>query len=260
MDFAKQYGPMAVISGGSEGVGAAYAMQLAERGLDIALVARKPGPLEETAARIRAACPDREVLTRSVDLSFADAADRILDLTGDREVGLLIHNAGASNRTSNFVDSDLQFAHDLLAVNVGTMMTLVHRYGGQMKVRGRGGVILLSSFAYLVGNPGLAAYSGSKAFSTMFAEALWHELKPSGVHVLAQVLGMTDTPANARNFPGMAGVGDRPEDIASQGLAALPDGPVLYAAGGGDLARMLGGMDRGQAVNQMYDMGAAFRD
>lgn len=260
MNFAKRYGTMAVIAGGSEGVGAAYAMQLAGRGLDLALVARKPGPLEETAQRVRAAYPDREILTRSVDLSHSDAADRILELTGDREVGLLVYNAGASNRTDNFVDSDLQFARDLLAVNVGTMMALVHAYGGQMKVRGRGGIILLSSFAYLVGNPGLAAYSGSKAFSTMFAEALWHELKSADVHVLAQVLGMTDTPANARNFPAMAGVGDKPDDIASQGLAALPDGPVLYAVGGGDLAKMLGGMERRDAVNQMYDMGAAFRD
>lgn len=260
MDFAKQYGPMAVIAGGSEGVGAAYAMQMADRGLDLALVARKPGPLEETAARIRAAYPHREVLTGSLDLSFADAAKRIAELTGDREVGLLVYNAGASSRTGNFVDSDLQFARDLMAVNVGTMMGLVHHYGKQMKARGRGGVILLGSFAYLVGNPGLAAYSGSKAFSTMFAEALWHELRPSGVHVLAQVLGMTDTPANARNYPGMGGLGDKPEDIAAHGLAALPDGPVLYAAGGGDLAKMLGSMDRGQAVNQMYEMGAAFRD
>ena len=260
MDFAERYGPMAVISGGSEGVGAAYAMQLAKRGLDVALVARKAGPLEETAQRIRAACPDREVLTRPVDLSQADAADGILELTGDREVGLLIHNAGASSRTGNFIDSDLQFARDLLSVNVASMMTLVHGYGGQMKARGRGGIVLLSSFAYLVGNPGLAAYSGSKAFSTLFAEALWHELKPAGVHVLAHVLGMTDTPANARNFPGMAGVGDHPDDIAAQGLAALPDGPVLYAAGGADLAKMLAGMDRGDAVQQMYDMGAAFRD
>jgi len=260
MDFAKQYGPMAVIAGGSEGVGAAYAMQLARRGLDIALIARKPGRLEETADRVRSAYPEREILTRSVDLSLADAGERIVNLTGDREVGLLIHNAGASNRTGNFVDTDLQFARDLLAVNVGTMMALVHHYGGRMKARGRGGVILLSSFAYLVGNPGLATYSGSKAFSTMFAEALWHELSPSGVHVLAQVLGMTDTPANARSFPAMAGMGDNPEDIAAQGLAALPNGPVFYAGGGGDLAKMLGGMERGEAVRQMYDMGAAFRD
>ncbi|MCB2063493.1 MAG: SDR family NAD(P)-dependent oxidoreductase [Novosphingobium sp.] len=258
MDFAERYGPMAVICGGSEGVGSAYAMELASRGLDVALVARKVGPLEETAQRVRDAFPEREVLARSVDLSAPDAAAQVLDLTGNREVGLLVYNAGASARTGDFVDGDLEFAQGLAAVNVSTMMALVHALGGTMKKRGRGGIVVMSSGAYLCGNPGLAVYSGSKAFSTMFCEALWHELRPHGVHVLSHVLGMTDTPANARNY-GMGGMGDRPEDIVEQGLAALDKGPVLYA-GGDQMAKALGAMDRADAVEQMYAAGAAFRE
>lgn len=260
MDFVGRYGPMALIAGGSEGVGAAYALQLAVRGLDIALVARKPGPLEETASRIRAAHPEREVLARSVDLSLPEAAAQVLDLTKAREIGLLVYNAGASARTGNFIEGDAQFPQALAAVNITTMMALAHAYGAPMHARGRGGMVLLSSFAYLVGSPGLAAYSGSKAFVTTFAEALWHELRPNGVHVLAHVLGMTDTPANARNYPQMGGMGENSEDIAAQGLAFLDKGPVLYAAGGSDMAKMLGGMDRGVAVEQMYEAGAAFRE
>lgn len=258
MDFARQYGPMAVIAGGSEGVGSAYAMELAARGLDLALVARKPGPLEETAARVREAFPEREVLARSVDLSASDAAAQVLDLTGNREVGLLVYNAGASARTGDFLDGDLEFPQMLAAVNVSTMMALAHAYGREMKARGRGGIVVMSSGACLCGNPGLAAYSGSKAFSTMFCEALWHELRPHGVHVLSHVLGMTDTPANERNY-GMGGMGDKPEDIVAQGLAALEKGPVLYA-GGDEMAKAIGAMDRGQAVEQMYAAGAAFRE
>ena len=259
MDFAERYGPMAVICGGSEGVGSAYAMELASRGLDVALVARKVGPLEETAQRVRDAFPEREVLARSVDLSAPDAAAQVLDLTGNREVGLLVYNAGASARTGDFVDGDLEFANDLLAVNATTMMALVHALGGAMKKRGRGGIITLSSMACLVGNHGLAVYSGSKAFSTMFAEALWHELRPHGVHVLSHVLGMTDTPANDRNY-GMGGMGDKPEDIVAQGLAALDKGPVLRATGGDETAAWLATMGRAEAVEQMYAAGAAFRE
>jgi short-subunit dehydrogenase len=258
MNFAERYGKMAVIAGGSEGVGAAYAMELAGRGLDVALVARKPGPLEETARQVRAAHPDREVLARSVDLSAPDAAAQVLDLTEGREVGMLVYNAGASSRTGAFIDGDLQFALELAAVNVSTMMALVHAYGEAMKARRRGGIVVMSSGACLVGNPGLAAYSGSKAFSTTFCEALWHELRPHGVHVLSQVLGVTDTPANARNYPQMGGVGDRPQDIALAGLAAIERGPVLYAGGLDEAAGMLAAMDRGQAVEQMHAMGAAF--
>lgn len=260
MDFAQRYGPLALVCGGSEGVGSAYAMELAARGLDVALVARKPDALEETAARVRAAFPKREVLTRSVDLSAPDGTAQVLGLTGDREVGLLVYNAGASARTGDFVDGDLEFPLGLAAVNVTTMMALVHACGRQMKARGRGGIVVMSSFAYLCGNPGLAAYSGSKAFSTMFCEALWHELRPHGVHVLSHVLGMTDTPANERNYPGMGGMGDKPEDIVAQGLSALDKGPVLYAGGGDEMAKAIGAMDRGQAVEQMYQAGAAFRD
>ncbi|MCB2047014.1 MAG: SDR family NAD(P)-dependent oxidoreductase [Novosphingobium sp.] len=260
MEFADRYGPMAVIAGGSEGVGAAYAMELAERGLDLALIARNPGPLDATADQVRKAFPERSVLTLTVDLSAPDAADRVVALTAGNEVGLLIYNAGASSRSGNFLDGDLEFPQSLLAVNAATMMALVHAYGRPMKARGRGGIVVMSSMAYLVGNPGLAAYSGSKAFSTLFCEALWHELRPHGVHVLSHVLGMTDTPANARNYPGMGGMGDKPEDIVQQALAALDKGPVLRATGGDETAQYLGSLSRDAAVATMYEMGAAFRD
>ncbi len=260
MDFTKQYGPTALVCGGSEGVGAAYAMQLAERGLDLALIARKPGPLGETAAAIRAAHPKREVLTRSVDLTAPGAVDAIRELTGNREIGLLIHNAGASSQTGDFLDSDLGFAQGLVAVNDTAMLALVHHYGGQMKARGRGGIVLVGSFAALVGQPGLATYSAVKAFSTTFAEALWFELKPHGVHVLSHMLGLTATPANARHYPAMAGLGEDSADIARQGLDAIANGPVLYAAGGDDMVKAFASLSRGAAVEQMYQAGAAFRD
>ena len=118
-----------MIAGGSEGVGVAYAMELAKRGPDLALIARKPGPLEETAEKVRMAFPARKVLTLAADLSTANAANRIVALTGEREVGLLIYNAGASSRSGDFLDGDLEFAKSLLAVNASTMMALVHAFG-----------------------------------------------------------------------------------------------------------------------------------
>lgn len=259
MSFSEQYGRMAVIAGGSDGVGAAYARLLADRGLDLALVARRPEPLEALAAEIRAAHPGREVLTLAMDLTAADAADRIVALTGDREIGLLIYNAGASDRTGDFVDSDLDAARRLLTLNTLTKMALCHEYGRRMKARGRGGIILMGSMAALIGNPGLAIYSASKAFSAAFAEALWFELKPHGVNVVGHILGMTNTPSNARNFPHMAGMGDDPAVSAQQGLDALENGPIFRAAGGDQLFQFLAGLDRGEAVTRAYEMGAPFR-
>jgi short-subunit dehydrogenase len=259
MNFSQQYGPMAVIAGGSEGVGAAYARILAERGLDLALVARKAEPLEALAAEIRAAYPEREVLTLAMDLTADDASDRIAALTGAREVGLLIYNAGASDRTGDFLGSDLDAARRLLTLNTMTKMVLCHAYGRPMKARGRGGIILVGSLASLIGNPGLAVYSASKAFSSAFAEALWFELKPHGVNVLGHILSMTNTPSNARHFPHMAGQGDDPALSAQQGLDALGNGPIFRATGGDQLFQLLAGLNRGEAVARAYEMGAPLR-
>ena len=79
-EFAAQYGPWAAIAGGSEGVGAAFAHQLAEKGLNIVLLARKPGPLEETAAAVRTA-HGVEVLALALDLSREDMLDAIRSVT-----------------------------------------------------------------------------------------------------------------------------------------------------------------------------------
>ncbi|MGV0740181.1 SDR family NAD(P)-dependent oxidoreductase [Mycobacterium syngnathidarum] len=92
-DLAK-YGPWAVIAGGSEGVGAEFARQLAEAGFNLVLIARKPGPLSDTAEQ----CRDLGVEVRaiSVDLLDPQSVSRIAQDTADLEVGLLIYNAGAS--------------------------------------------------------------------------------------------------------------------------------------------------------------------
>jgi short-subunit dehydrogenase len=259
MDFAKTYGRMAVIAGGSEGVGSAYASLLAARGIDLALIARKPGPLEETAGALRQEFPAREILTLSADLTDPQTSARIFALTGSREVGLLIYNAGAGNSTADFVDAPLAVAEKLVALNVTAPLPLLHHYGAAMKSRGRGGIILLGSFAGFVGNPQLAAYSAAKAFSATLAEALWFELKPHGVHVLGHTLGATNTPAVARDFPKMAGLGADPRDAAAAGLAQLPNGPILRAEGGNAFIQMLDPVDRAAAVETAWAAGAPYR-
>ena len=92
------YGPWAVIAGGSEGVGAGFADELSKIGINLVLIARKPGPLEETAAKARA--NGVEVRTLALDLLVPDALDQIKAVTDDVEVGLLIFNAGANSDTT----------------------------------------------------------------------------------------------------------------------------------------------------------------
>lgn len=226
----ERYGPWAVIAGGSEGVGRAFATQLADDGFNLVLLARKPEQLEEAAAL----CRERgvEVRTLSVDLTTAESVSQVRAATDGIEVGLLIYNAGANTHSEEFLDGDLAEFQKVIDLNITTPLALVHHFGRPMRERGRGGIILIGSKASGVGSVRHTVYGGVKAFSQIFAEGLWIELRDSGVDVLELVLGVTRTPAMERvglnlDVPGFEGAD--PEDVAREGLAHLGDGPVRKA-------------------------------
>ncbi|NEW40020.1 SDR family NAD(P)-dependent oxidoreductase [Nocardia cyriacigeorgica] len=244
-----QYGPWAVIAGGSEGVGAACAEQLSEAGLNLVLIARKPGPLEDTAATVRA--HGVEVRTLALDLLDTDAVDRIRSATADIEVGLLIFNAGANSYGHEFVTGDLTGFRGVITLNIDRQLELAHHFGPGMKARGRGGIVLLGSLAGYMGSEHQSIYAAAKAFSRVFAEGLWLELRPHGVHVVELVLGVTRTPAMERaglNFdiPGMLVA--EPGDVAREGLEHLADGPVWVAGGNYAAAEQRSGFPRDRLV------------
>ncbi|EME66900.1 MULTISPECIES: SDR family NAD(P)-dependent oxidoreductase [Rhodococcus] len=245
----KQYGPWAVIAGGSEGVGAAFADELSKAGLNLVLIARKPGPLEETAEKVRG--NGVEVRTLALDLLAADAVEQIRQATDDVEVGLLIFNAGANSYGHEFVSGDLDGFRGVITLNIDRQLELSHLFGSKMKERGRGGIMLLGSLAGYMGSEHQSIYAASKAFSRVFAESLWLELAPHGVHVVELVLGVTRTPAMIRaglNFdiPGMLVA--EPEEVAREGLEHLTDGPVWVAGGNYEAAVKRSGFPRDKLV------------
>jgi len=194
MTFAERYGPWALIAGASEGTGASFARLLAERGLNLILIARRQQPLEQLAGALQADHGVRCV-TATIDLSADDAARRMAELAGGREVGLLILNAGADPNGAMFLDGEIAAWDSLAMRNVLCVMRACHHFAGPMRRRGRGGIIIVGSGACYGGLPGIAVYAASKAFDLVFGEALWAELRDHGVDVLSYVLGRTDTPA-----------------------------------------------------------------
>lgn len=245
----ERHGPWAVIAGGSEGVGAAFATQLADAGLNLVLLARKPGPLEETAAAARTR--GVEVRTLAVDLTEPDAMERIATVTTDLEVGLLVFNAGANTYGHEFVTGDLDRFRQVIDLNITAQMAMVRHFGEPMKQRRRGGILLVGSLAGFMGQAQISIYAAVKAFCRIFAEGLWLELREYDVDVLEFVLGVTRTPAMARaglamNIPGLHV--SEPEDVARQALAALGDGPVQVAAGNERAVEMRSGTDRTKLV------------
>jgi short-subunit dehydrogenase len=246
----EQYGPWAVIAGGSEGVGAAFARKLAADGINVVLLARKMQPLEELSEEIRRTSKVM-VRTASMDLSAASVMDQVKELTRDIETGLIIYNAGAESVTRDFLDRDLAESERMAALNVLCPMRFCHRFGSKMRERQRGGIILVSSTGCWAGGPRLALYTATKAFETIFAEALWYELKPYNVNVLALVLGTTDTPAIRRRGRRLDVPGFEAADasaVAQEGLDHLAAGPVWHAGGTEATAQRLRAMAPAEAV------------
>lgn len=243
------YGPWAVIAGGSEGVGAAFADQLAAAGLNLLLVARKPEPLERTAEACRAY--GVEVATLAADLTDPAATDAIIATTAGRTVGLLIYNAGANTCSAEFLDGELADFARVIELNVNAPLRLVQHYGRAMRDRRGGGILLVGSMAGYLGSVRHTVYGGVKAFGRIFAEGLWLELREHNVHVLELVLGVTRTPAMQRvglNFdvPGMKVA--EPAEVAAEGLAQLPHGPVFVAGGNAEDVQRRNNPDRAKVV------------
>jgi uncharacterized protein len=248
VDTAK-YGPWALIAGGSEGVGAEFAHLLAKAGLNLVLVARKGDPLQQIADRCRR--HDGEVRTVQADLSAPAACARIAAATSGLDVGLLILVAGANTHSHEFLDGDLAGFQQVIDLNVSTPLALVHHYGQAMRARRRGGIVMLGSLAGYLGSARQTVYGGVKAFTRVFAEGLWLELRDHGVDVLELVLGVTRTPAMERaglNFDAPGIVVAEPADVAREGLEWLGRGPVHVISGNDEIVAMRNDSDRAGAV------------
>jgi hypothetical protein len=220
--FGPTYGPWAVVAGGSEGLGAAFADELARRGLSLLLVARREEPLAQTAARLRREHAV-EVATLTADLAEPGAADAVAQAARDRPVGLVVMNAALS-LAGPFTAAEPQALATAVDLNCRAAVLLSRAFLPAMTERGRGGLILVSSLAGLQGVPHLAVYSASKAFLIHLAEALWAETRGSGVDVIASCPGAVTTPNYGRAAQRQAPGAQSPAQVASQTLAALGHG------------------------------------
>ncbi len=221
--FRSRYGAWALVAGASEGLGAAFAVELGRRGLNLALVARRGDALEQVAEGIRAE-QGVEVHCLALDLADPQAADTVSDALAGLELGLLVYNA-ASVPLGPLLETNLAEIDQAVAVNVRGPLALVRALVPGMCERGRGGVLLMSSLAGLQGAPGIVTYSASKAFNIILAEGLWGELREQGIDVSVCCSGAVPTPGYARfsgqKVPGMLS----PEDVVRRTLDALGRGP-----------------------------------
>lgn len=190
-DFARKYGPWALVTGASSGIGAEFARQLAARGLSLVLAARRKERLDALAESLTR---DHGVEVRvvSIDLARRDFLPAIEAAAQGVEIGLLVNNAGFGAK-GRFLDSDLDQQLEMLDVNCRASLVLAHAFGRKMAARHRGGIIFTSSTAAFQGTPFTSHYAATKGWGLQLAEGLACELRSDGIDVLALCPGATDT-------------------------------------------------------------------
>ncbi len=216
--FKTRYGKWAVVTGASSGIGRAIAAELADKGLNLVLVARRQAELEHLAKNISAR-HDVEARVLAADLAIATALTQIESDTKTLDVGLLVAAAGFGT-AGNFLDAKLENELAMLDVNCRAVMQLSLHFGNRFAARGRGGLILFGSLVGYQGTPHAAHYAATKAYVQTFAEALHVELAPKGVDVLSSAPGPVKSGFAARADMKM-GAAEKPETVARVTLNAL---------------------------------------
>ena len=194
--WRSKYGPWAVVTGASDGIGRAVAVSLAEAGLNLVMVARRRDALDVLAAELVQA-HHVETKVVAVDLGQRAAVDAIVSSVQDIEVGLLAAIAGFGT-SGPFTDGPIGHELDMVDVNCRAVVELSHHFARRFAAQRRGGLVLMSSLLAFQGVPRAATYAATKAFIQTFAEGLRLELSGTGVDVVASAPGPVRSGFEAR--------------------------------------------------------------
>ena len=217
MVLKQKYGPLALVAGASEGIGAAFATYLAEAGMDLVLVARRSEPLDALAAILNNKYSINAICI-SCDLSDLNAAFQLKEILKGKEINLLVYNAALSY-IGPFEKNSIEHHNQIAFTNMITPMNMVQVFGEPMLKKGKGAVVLMASLAGFQGSGFLAAYAATKAFNRVLAESLWYEWKNRGVDVMACCAGATATP----NF-----INTKPEKSGFFGSRLIPNEKPIW--------------------------------
>jgi len=228
-EFAARYGSWGIVAGASQGLGAAYAEELAARGLNLVLVARRAELLESLASTLS---KKYNIETRfiALDLAASHAVEKIAENTKDVEIGLLVYNA-AFSAIGPFLERPLEDHIKEINTNAFTPLKLIYIFAHQILARGRGGIVLMSSLSAFQGSAYISTYAATKAFNIVLAEGLWEEWRERGVDVLVCISGAVKTPNYVASDPEQTGgLGDMtmtPDQVAREALNALGKEPYV---------------------------------
>lgn len=220
--FRQRYGPLALVTGASSGIGEQFARLLAEAGFDLLLTARRQPQLEALRDELQ-----REfnvaVAVFPCDLSKSGEVEALVAWARERAPTLLVSNAGYGVPKGPYLDSAAQDLDAMFQTNAIAPARLARELLSAMVAAGRGGVIFTGSIEGDTAFPFSTGYAASKAFLHSLAHGLWFEVRRAGVDVLLLAPGSTDTEAPLKqgiSRDQLVGIMS-PREVAEQALEAL---------------------------------------
>jgi uncharacterized protein len=187
----KRFGPWALVTGASSGIGKEFAQQIAASGISVVLVARREGLLKEAGVEVskRYGVEHRIVV---LDLSREGFIEQLAPATNDLDIGLVVSNAGTGNPGA-FLKHDRQLLLETVRLGAMAHLHIAHHFGARLTERRRGGIVLAGAMGAESGVPLMANDGAAKAYVHSLGEALHFEFKPRGVCVTVLAAGFTDT-------------------------------------------------------------------
>jgi len=217
-----------MICGGAVGLGAAFTMALARQGFNLLIVDKEKEILEKIAARIRES-KNTDVRTLHTDLANQESIELMLGLAEETGCRLFIYNA-AYGPVRPFSENSPEELDYYIDVNSRTPLKLIHKLEKTSSISGRKGFLLMSSLAGMWGTNLVAPYGATKAFNLNLSEALYHELRGTGMDITACVAGATDTPNFRSTNPKKSFLSPapmNPEKVVDESLRKLGRQPFV---------------------------------
>jgi len=222
-DFRERYGSWALIAGSATGLGKAFSEVLAKKGLNLVMIDNRKKELSDLSEELKKRYGIK-TLAIVLDLYQDSSGEKIMETIRKYEVRLMLYIAAFSRirKFENFTESEL---NHFVNINVSTPIKLVHSFSKQLiESNQRGGILLMSSLAGLLGMQYIVPYAASKAFTWNLAESLYHELKPYHIEVMACIAGATATEAYLETNPQYGVIKpqvQQPAEVAEQALKKL---------------------------------------
>lgn len=216
--FKNKYGEWAVVTGASDGIGRGLALELAARGLNVLLVARREQALQQLKSEILKE-NNVEVKILALDLSQPHSMSLLWASIQGLDVGLFAGVAGFGT-SGILINADIQAELNMIDLNCRSVVEQTYYFARHFALQKRGGIILMGSLVGFQGTPTAANYAATKSFIQSFAEGIHYELKPYGVDVLSSAPGPVASGFATRAKMQM-GAAATPAEVARATVAAL---------------------------------------